>query len=203
MNNERRKCFTFFVSFYYAISSLPDERDQLNLYKAIAEYALFDAEPQLEGICSAMFDLMRPNIDSSNARRKNGEKGGAPEGNQNAAKGVGHINNQNSSKKQANNNQNSRKKQPDIEIEEDKDIDNDVDDGERNITQKNNMEPEAGNRVRGAGEGKEPHSASDPAPALHRPPSALGGDYTAPSETEWNEKRQSAVALLASVKDGQ
>ena len=98
MNNERRKCFTFFVSFYYAISSLPDERDQLNLYKAIAEYALFDAEPQLEGICSAMFDLMRPNIDSSNARRKNGEKGGAPEGNQNAAKGVGHINNQNSSK---------------------------------------------------------------------------------------------------------
>ena len=165
MNNERRKCFTFFVSFYYAISSLPDERDQLNLYKAIAEYALFDAEPQLEGICSAMFDLMRPNIDSSNARRKNGEKGGAPEGNQNAAKGVGHINNQNSSKKQANNNQNSSKKQPDIEIEEDKDIDNDVDDGERNITQKNNMEPEAGNRVRGAGEGKEPHSASDPAPA--------------------------------------
>ena len=78
-----------------------------------------------------------------------------------------------------------------------------MDDGERNITQKNNMEPEAGNRVRGAGEGKEPHSASDPAPALHRPPSALGGDYAAPSETEWNEKRQSAVALLASVKDGQ
>lgn len=74
MNNERRKCFTFFVSFYYAISSLPDERDQLNLYKAIAEYALFDAEPQLEGICSAMFDLMRPNIDSSNARRKTAKK---------------------------------------------------------------------------------------------------------------------------------
>lgn len=60
-----------------------------------------------------------------------------------------------------------------------------------------------GDRERGMGEEEEDlFAATTPAPALHRPPSALGGDYTAPSETEWNEKRQSAVALLASVKDG-
>lgn len=88
---EPRKCFTFFLSFYTAICELPDDQ-QLEMYRAVAEYALFGAEPQLAGTLNALFSLMRPNIDSSNRKRDNGKKGGdvgaggAPIGNRNAAK---------------------------------------------------------------------------------------------------------------------
>ena len=81
--------------------------------------------------------------------------------------------------------------------------DKDKDKPTQTIQETNYTKDKGSDRERGMGEEEEElFAATTPAPALHRPPSALGGDYTAPSETEWNEKRQSAVALLASVKDG-
>lgn len=96
-------------SFLDAIRMLPDEQ-RLELYDGICNYGVDGMEPeQLSPQAHAMFILMKPVIESSRKRYqtslKNGRKGGAPKGNQNA-------------RKQPKNNH-------DIDI--DKDIDNDTD----------------------------------------------------------------------------
>lgn len=54
--------FIFYASFYEAITELEDH-DQLAVYRAICEYALNGNEPELTGVASAMFKLMKPQID--------------------------------------------------------------------------------------------------------------------------------------------
>lgn len=72
----------FYQSFYEAIKNIPPE-EQLKLYNAIFEYSFTENEIKLEdGIAKAMFILMKPNIDSANARYnasvENGKLGGRP-----------------------------------------------------------------------------------------------------------------------------
>lgn len=101
---EQRQCYTFFLSFYDAIVDLKD-KDQLQVYRAITEYGLFGVVPEINGVAMSIFKAVKPNIDSSNKRRESGRKGGlaggAPVGNQNAAK-----NKANSNQNKANSNQN-------------------------------------------------------------------------------------------------
>lgn len=66
--------FIFYESFYEAINEL-DDRDQLEVYRALCEYALTGTMPELSGVASAMFKLMKPQIDANNKRRENGKKG--------------------------------------------------------------------------------------------------------------------------------
>ena len=54
---ESKESFVFYKSFYDAIKKIP-RKYQLELYDAIAQYSF-------EGIASAMFTLIKPNIDSS------------------------------------------------------------------------------------------------------------------------------------------
>ena len=77
-----RDSFVFYKSFYEAINNLEKE-DQLEVYNAICEYSFSDNIPEtLTGVAKAMFILIKPNIDSANARYKasveNGKKGGRP-----------------------------------------------------------------------------------------------------------------------------
>lgn len=77
-----RDSIVFYKSFYEAIQNIPKE-EQLKLYNAIFEYSFTEKEPIIdEGIAKAMFILIKPNIDSANARYKasveNGKKGGRP-----------------------------------------------------------------------------------------------------------------------------
>ena len=77
-----RDSIIFYKSFYEAIKNIPNE-EQLKLYNAIFSYSFTETEPKIEeGIAKAMFILMKPNIDSANARYKasieNGKKGGRP-----------------------------------------------------------------------------------------------------------------------------
>ena len=77
-----RDSFVFYKSFYEAINNLEKE-DQLEVYNAICEYSLNENIPEtITGVAKAMFILMKPNIDSANARYKasveNGKKGGRP-----------------------------------------------------------------------------------------------------------------------------
>lgn len=77
-----KESIVFYKSFYEAIQNIPQE-EQLKLYNAIFSYSFTDTEPKIEdGIAKAMFILMKPNIDSANARYKasveNGKKGGRP-----------------------------------------------------------------------------------------------------------------------------
>ena len=76
-----KESFVFYKSFYEAIKNVPEE-EQLKLYKAICEYSFEGKDILPEGIAKAMFILIKPNLDSANARYEasveNGKKGGRP-----------------------------------------------------------------------------------------------------------------------------
>lgn len=74
-----RDGFIFYESFRSAMKGLPDQT-QLLLYNALADYALYDIEPDFsdDGIALGFFTLMRPQIDANNRRRDAGLRGGRP-----------------------------------------------------------------------------------------------------------------------------
>ena len=74
-----RDGFIFYESFRSAMKGLPAET-QVLLYNAIADYALYDIEPDFDhdGIARGFFTLMRPQIDANNRRRDAGARGGRP-----------------------------------------------------------------------------------------------------------------------------
>ena len=82
--------FSFFYSYYEAISKLKSDSEKLRFLNAICEYAFYGTMPQMEDKLLSMFILTRPNIDASLKRamkaKQNGSKGGAPQGNKNARK---------------------------------------------------------------------------------------------------------------------
>lgn len=83
-----RQGFTFFRSFRDAVA-MTDPDEQLVLYKAIADYALDQTEPDISTLGSLgklCWTAIRPNIESGLTRFRNGCKGGAPKGNRNACK---------------------------------------------------------------------------------------------------------------------
>lgn len=78
---------TFYVSWHEAASEAGLSREQYgNLVFALNEYCFYGREPELSGIEKALFTMAVPNIDSSNAAKTEGRKGGAPKGNRNASK---------------------------------------------------------------------------------------------------------------------
>ena len=66
-----RDGFIFYKSFRSAMKELPAET-QLLLYNAIADYALYDIEPDFadDGIARGLFALMRKQIDIDNRSLK-------------------------------------------------------------------------------------------------------------------------------------
>ena len=68
-----RPYVTFYRSFYEALEDLPDE-NRLALYDAILKYSFTEEEPQLNGIDASIWKLIKPNLDSSLQRYKNGSK---------------------------------------------------------------------------------------------------------------------------------
>ena len=72
-----KESFVFYRSFYEAISDL-DDKNQLQIYKAICEYALNFEKIELKGISNTVFKLIKPQIEANNKRFINGSKGGNP-----------------------------------------------------------------------------------------------------------------------------
>lgn len=88
-----RDSFIFYKSFQDAINECSQE-EQLTLYRAIANYALYREDPELFGMAKACWVLIKPQLDANWKRYENGckggdygSKGGAPKGNKNAYKG--------------------------------------------------------------------------------------------------------------------
>ena len=73
-----RDAFIFYRSFVDAGKCIEDEADRLMFFEAIINYALDGVEPELNGIISGMFSLIKPNIDANNKKYENGKKGGRP-----------------------------------------------------------------------------------------------------------------------------
>ena len=112
-----RESFIFYRSFKEAIDLCPEEV-RLKIYEAIAEYALTEQEPAItEPYAKLCWKLIKPQLDANLRRYKNGQNGGAPKGNRNAAKRSDQDNqettekqpsdNQETSREQANNNKNN------------------------------------------------------------------------------------------------
>ena len=80
-----RDGFVFYRSFFESFSDL-SKKDKLTLFDALCNYALNDIEPELVGAPSAIFKLLKPQVDANNRRYENGRKGGRPKQNQTETK---------------------------------------------------------------------------------------------------------------------
>ena len=116
--------FVFYRSFYDAIQNIPKD-SQLELYSALFEYAFNGEEPEFsDGIAKALFVLIKPNIDSANARYQanyeNGKKGGRPKAKpkENPKK--------TQTKPKENPNKTESKAKPNLNVDEDVDVNVDV-----------------------------------------------------------------------------
>ena len=71
-----RKQFTFYKSYYDAISELP-KKDQSALILAVCAYALYETPPKgLSISASTAFKLIKPTLDSGRKKAESGVLGG-------------------------------------------------------------------------------------------------------------------------------
>ena len=76
---EERKQFTFYLSIFKALRKIKKKPDRADAYDAICAYALFGEEPDLDQLpdsVSIAFELIRPVLDASRRKAKNGKQGG-------------------------------------------------------------------------------------------------------------------------------
>lgn len=77
MSNERNESFIFYASFDEALSEL-DDAQYGKIMRAINKYAIYEIEPELNGMLKAMFILIKPQLDANIRRRTKGTTGGRP-----------------------------------------------------------------------------------------------------------------------------
>jgi hypothetical protein len=70
-----RPYFTFFKSYFEAVSELEDKNDQLETLMAICSYSLTEEPPEISSkVAKAIFTAIKPTIDSNIKQYKNGAK---------------------------------------------------------------------------------------------------------------------------------
>ncbi len=75
-----RTQFTFYESFYKAISRIKKKADRADAYDIICAYALFQEEPNLDSVSDAVaiaFELLRPVLDKAREKAESGKIGGS------------------------------------------------------------------------------------------------------------------------------
>ena len=75
-----RDGFVFYQSFFDALTDL-DDATRLACYDAICNYAITGTVPELNGLASTIFKLIKPQLDANIERRENGKLGGRPKKN--------------------------------------------------------------------------------------------------------------------------
>lgn len=65
--------FTFYRSYFECIDKLPEEAQNV-LLRAIVYYVYKDEEPKLDGVLSALWTVIKPNLNTSKARSQNPQK---------------------------------------------------------------------------------------------------------------------------------
>lgn len=123
-----RKQFTFYESFFRAVSRIKKKADRATAYDAICAYALCGQEPNLDELPDAAaiaFDLIKPNLDSSKRKAESGKTGGQSKHGESkpeaSAKRTG-------SKSKANKKQTAREKEGEKEVEGEVEIEKEVED---------------------------------------------------------------------------
>lgn len=77
---ENRTQFTFYESFYKALSRIKNKAVRADAFDCICKYALYSEMPDMETLpdsVSMAFELIRPTLDSSRKKSENGKKGGS------------------------------------------------------------------------------------------------------------------------------
>lgn len=129
----KRESFVFYESYLEAILKLPKDV-QVDFMLMIAEYALRGEVNETDNpYLSAMFSLIKPQVDANNVRYENGKKGGAPIGNSNAKKQPKSTQN---NQKQPNSTKNNQI-QPNVNVN-DNDNDNDNENADVNANENAN-----------------------------------------------------------------
>lgn len=88
---DERTQFTFYASFFDAVSRIKKKADRADAYDAICAYALREEDPDFSKMSDAAqiaFLLIKPNLDSSRRKAKSGKDGGSKKasGKQNVSK---------------------------------------------------------------------------------------------------------------------
>lgn len=86
-----REQFTFYASFFRAVSRIKNKASRCDAYDAICSYALSGTHPDLDKMSDAAaiaFELSKPNLDASRRKAENGKIGGSSKqnGSKNEAK---------------------------------------------------------------------------------------------------------------------
>lgn len=77
---DERTQFTFYASFFDAVSRIKKKADRADAYDAICAYALREEDPDFSKMSDAAqiaFLLIKPNLDSSRRKAKSGKNGGS------------------------------------------------------------------------------------------------------------------------------
>lgn len=114
---DERTQFTFYASFFDAVSRIKKKADRADAYDAICAYALREEEPDFSKMSDAAqiaFLLIKPNLDSSRRKAKSGKDGGSKKAN----------GKQNESKPEANSKQEEHESEKEKEIEKEGEIEN-------------------------------------------------------------------------------
>lgn len=110
---DERTQFTFYASFFDAVSRIKKKADRADAYDAICAYALREEDPDFSKMSDAAqiaFLLIKPNLDSSRRKAKSGKDGGSKKAN----------GKQNVSKQEANCKQEERESEKEKEKEKEK-----------------------------------------------------------------------------------
>lgn len=114
---DERTQFTFYASFFDAVSRIKKKADRADAYDAICAYALREEDPDFSKMSDAAqiaFLLIKPNLDSSRRKAKSGKDGGSKKAN----------GKQNESKPEANSKQEEHESEKEKEIEKEGEIEN-------------------------------------------------------------------------------
>lgn len=120
----QRTQFTFYESFFKAISRIKKKADRADAYDIICSYALYQKEPDLDSVSDAVaiaFELLRPVLDKAREKAESGKKGGSKDENTESKPEANQK--QSESKPEANDKQgetaNKKEKEKEKEIEKD------------------------------------------------------------------------------------
>lgn len=73
-----RESFVVKASWYEAVQELSDPMERLACIESVFNYAFMGIEPEVKGIVSMFFKLVKPQVDLCNMRREIGKLGGRP-----------------------------------------------------------------------------------------------------------------------------
>lgn len=122
-----RTQFTFYESFFKAISRIKKKTDRADAYDIICRYALLQEEPDLDSVSDSVaiaFELLRPVLDKAKERAESGKRGGSKPKNSSES---GEANpKQNESKTEANGKLPAREKEKEEEKEEENENENEI-----------------------------------------------------------------------------